>query len=181
MKKYNIKARQHWSPFTYNNLDYCLKHLSVHEVTFKGSKKDFTFIVTYGLHCFAKDGQNHSVDKMYSDSFESRQIHLERYHLSKHLRGFIEDLASQKLMYETTKEKYFTFEHTNDLSGIKELCKICICVFKENRLLRLHVTSSYFDREHKEVKKSGVSIFKVATDAVKKKKTFDIPKEASRK
>ena len=181
MKKFHIKARQHWEKFTYDGKEFCLKHLSVHEVKFKGNKRDFNFVVTYGLHCFAKDGQEYSLDFNYSDSFETRQVNLERYHLSKDLRGFIEALDSYSLLYETTKEKYFTFEHTNNLKGVRELCKICICVFKENRLLRLHVTSAFFDKDHKETKKSGVSIFKIAKDTVDKKKSFNIPKEATRK
>jgi len=150
-------------------------------VLFKGKKCDYRFVVTYGLHCFAKNDQEHSITTTYCDGFETRQINLERYHLSKFLRGVIENLDSHKLLYETTKEKYFTFEHINDLTGDIEKCKVCLCIFKENRLLRIHVTSAFFDRENKELNKKGFSIFKIAMDTQKKPRNQRIPKEASRK
>lgn len=181
MKKHHIQARQSWKSFSHDSVDYCLKHLDAHEVLFEGNKCDYRFVVTYGLHCFAKDAQEHSISTMYSDSFEARQINLERYHLSKVLRGFIESLGSRKLLYETTKEKYFTFEHTNDLTGKSEKCKVCLCIFKENRLLRIHVTSAFFDREPKKPNHKGLSIFKIAMDTQKKPRKQGIPKEANRK
>lgn len=181
MKKYHIQAKQLWSNFTYDGTEYCLKHLNTHEVTFKGNKYDYSFIVSYGLHCFTKNDQDHSITTTYDDEFEARQINLERYHLSKFLRGFIEDLDSHKLIYETTKEKYFTFEHTNNLTGKIEKCKVCLCIFKENRLLRIHVTSAFFDRESKELNRKGVTIFKIAMDTQRKPKKQEVPKEASRK
>jgi hypothetical protein len=181
LKKHHIKARQSWGEFSHDDTEYCLKHLDTHEVFFKGNKSDYTFVVTYGLHCFTKNNQEHSVLTTYHDEFETRQINLERYHLSKFLRGFIENLDSHKLLYETTKEKYFTFEHVNDLTGESEKCKVCLCIFKENRLLRIHVTSGFFDRGNKELNQKGLSIFKIAMDAQKKPKNEGIPKEASRK
>lgn len=181
MKNYHIQARKQWDSFSYNQTQYCLRHLDAHEVQFIGKKQTFNFVVTYGLHCFAKSDQAHSIDLMYSDGFEQRQINLERYHLSKYLRGIIENLDKQKLLYETTKEKYFTFEHVNDLTGEIEKCKICLCIFKENRLLRIHVTSAFFDREDKKIHQKGFSIFKVAMDTFKKPRNRNIPKEASRR
>lgn len=181
MKKYHIKAKQLWDSFSHDGTKHCLKHLSIHEVTFKGDKYNYTFVVTYGLHCFAKNNQEHSLTTEYYDGFETRQVNLERYHLSKFLRGFIENLDSHKLLYETTKQKYFTFEHANDLTGHTETCKICLCIFKENRLLRIHVTSAFFNRENRDLSKKGISIFKIAMDTQKKPKTQEIPKEATRK
>lgn len=181
MKKHHIEAKQLWDNFAHDGTEYCLRHLSTHEVRFKGNKCNYTFVVTYGLHCFAKNDQEHSVATTYFDGFETRQINLERYHLSKFLRGFIENLDSHNLLYETTKEKYFTFKHVNDLTGDIEKCKVCLCIFKENRLLRIHVTSAFFDREHKELSNKGLSIFKIAMDAWKKPRNQGIPKEASRK
>lgn len=181
MKNHHIEARQFWENFSHDGTNYCLKHLNSHEVFFEGNKCSYTFVVTYGLHCFAKDEQEHSISTTYSDSFETRQINLERYLLSKSLRGFIENLNSQKLLYETAKEKYFTFEHTNDLTNQREKCKICLCIFKENRLLRIHVTTAFFDREIKEINQKGRSIFKIAMDTKKKPRRQEIPKEATRK
>ena len=180
MKKYHIQARQHWESFTHEGEEYCLRHLSCHEVVFEGQRDTYKFVVSYGLHCFAKNDQEHSIELTYSDDFETRQINLERYHLSKYLRGMIEELDKHKLLYETTKEKYFTFEHVNDLTGELEQCKICLCIFKENRLLRIHVTSAFFVREEGNISTSGFSIFKIALDTKRKPKRHDIPKEASR-
>lgn len=182
LKTHHIQARQLWESFSHKEISYCLKHLSSHEVLFKGNKKDYKFIVTYGLHCFAKDNQQHSISVNYSDGFETRQIDLERYHLSKYLRGFIEKLDSQKiLLYKIAEEKYFTFEHINNLTNQIEECKVCLCIFKENRLLRIHVTSAFFYRDVKELSQRGDSIFKIAKDINEKPRKQDIPKEASRK
>ncbi len=95
LNKHHIKARKLWESFSHDGVSYCLKHLTSHEVIFKGNKENYKFIVTYGLHCFAKNEQQHSIPVNYSDSFETREIDLERYHLSKYLRGFIENLDSQ--------------------------------------------------------------------------------------
>ena len=182
MKTYHIAARQRWDDFAYNDKLYSLRHLDCHEVIFVGAKKEFNFIVTYGLHCFAKCDQEHSIGLYYADGMEERQINLERYHLSKHLRRLIEKLDDKSLLFETAIQKYFTFEQVNDLSGKLEICKVCLCVFKENRLLRIHVTSAFFDREGAGKSYSGgQSIFKVAMDAQRRPRSTPIPKEATRK
>lgn len=46
--------------------------------------------------CFAKSEVEHSISLTYSDAFETREINLERYHLSKYLKGFIEGLGDKK-------------------------------------------------------------------------------------
>ncbi|WP_041394022.1 hypothetical protein [Photobacterium profundum] len=181
MKKYHIKARQHWEDFSYQGKNYSLSHFEVHEVTFKGNKDTHKFVVTYGLHCFAKNGQENSINLCYSDEFETREIDLERYFASKQIRHCVETLDKQKLLYETTKEKYFTFESVNSLSGYPEKYKVCLCIFKENRLLRIHVTSAFFDRENKPVPNKHYTIFKLAMDAKRRPRGKVIPKEASRK
>lgn len=181
MRKYHIQARQEWKSFDYNQTVFCLKHLNAHEVQFIGKKQKFNFVVTYDLHCFAKNDQEYSINLMYSNGVEERQIDLERYHLSKYLRHIIENLDKQKLLYETKKRKYFTFEHVNDLSGKIEKCKVCLCIFKENRLLRIHVTSAFFDRSEKTVYQKGVSFFKIALDTFREPRNRGIPKEASRR
>lgn len=181
MKRFHIQARQTWESFNYKGQAYLLTHLNAHEVIFKGVTGDFKFVVTYGLHCFAKGEQEHSIELEYLDSNESRPINLERYHLSKHIRVFIENLHNRKLLFETAKDKYFTFEHAIDLDGKNVKCKVCICIFKENRLSRIHVTSAFFDRENKEPNNKSFSIFKLATDLKKRPNNGGIPKEASRK
>jgi len=181
LKNHHIKAKQSWESFSYSGESYCLKHLDSHEVTFKGQQCDYKFVVSYGLHCFTKDDQEHSILTTYFDGFETRHINLERYHSSKFLKVFIQKLDSHKLLYETTKEKFFTFEQINNLTGKNETCKVCLCIFKENRLLRIHVTSAFFYREIKALNQKGASIFKIAMDIKRRPKTQVIPKEASRK
>lgn len=78
MKKHHIKAKQLWDDFYHNELSYCLKHLNSHDVIYKGNKAEYKFVVTYGLHCFAKDNQAHSIPVNYCDGFEVRQIDMER-------------------------------------------------------------------------------------------------------
>ena len=91
MKRYHIAARQQWEDFTHNGNSYSLNHLSSHEVVFNGKNHRYTFVVTYGLHCFAKNDQPHTIDLQYSDGHEIRNVNLERYHLSKYLRAIIEE------------------------------------------------------------------------------------------
>lgn len=181
MPKYHIEAKQHWEPFNYQDETYSLSHLNVHKVVFKGKNEVFEFIVTYGLHCFAKDDQKHSIDITYSDSHEIRKINLERYNASKLIRKHIDTLDQQTFLYETTSEKYFIIKHENTETGVIEPLKICICAFKENRLLRLHITSVFFERENNKLPKNKVSIFKIAKDIKRRRKNKFIPKEATRK
>ncbi len=53
------------------------------------------------------------------------------------------------------------------MTNQRERCKICLCIFKENRLLRIHVTTAFFDREAKKLSPKGFSIFKIAMDTKK--------------
>lgn len=181
MKKYHIKARQSWEAFSHEGENYCLKHLNIHEVRFSGNKGNYNFVVTYGLHCFTKDGQEYSLPVTYSDNHEERQVHLERYHLSKYLRGFIETLDKNKILFETTREKYFFFEYKDNLTNEDKKCKVCICMFKENRLLRIHVTSAFFIQQETIPNNKSYSIFKIALDTKNKPRNRQIPKEATRK
>lgn len=179
MKNYHIKARLEWEPFEFEGNKYPLTHLKAHEVIYKGQKDTYKFIVTYSLHCFAKDDQEHSIPLKYSDSRESRQINLERYHASKELRGIIEKLDTKgKLVYETDTEKCFNIEMMNSLNQKIEPYKICFHFFKENRMLRIHVTSAFFDRKNKPILNKSYSVFKIAMDTKKRAKNKGIPKEA---
>lgn len=184
MKKYHVQARQYWQSVSINGEDICLKHLDVHEVIFKGIKEDFKFLVTYGLHCFAKNDQEYSIPFKVSDSHEERDFNIERYTLSKALRPIIEKLDSGYNIYQTAQNKHFIFESQIVLGDEEQLCKICLCIFKENRLARIHVTSAFVLNEESQNRnkpgKSG-SIFKIATDVKKQPKHIRAPKEATRK
>nr|AOZ86956.1 hypothetical protein A7K74_40 [Klebsiella pneumoniae subsp. pneumoniae] len=59
--KYHIESVQEWAPFTHNGQSYSLSHLNAHEITYKGKMQDFKFVVTYGMHCFTKDGTPYNI------------------------------------------------------------------------------------------------------------------------
>lgn len=181
MAKFHISARTHWQPFEYQGTPLSLNHLDAHEVVFTGIKGSYTFVVTYGLHCFAKDNQPYSIPLTYCDGRETRQINLERYFASRKLRQIIENFDKGKLLYETVTEKFFNIELINDLNGKIQLYKVCMHFFKENRLLRIHVTSAFFDTSDKKIKNKAYSIFKVAMDTKKRARNRGVPKEALNK
>jgi hypothetical protein len=176
LDKFHIQAKKVWEPFSINGVEYDLAHLTAHEVTYKGKNDNYTFVVTYGLHCFTKDDVEHSILETYTDGREARQINLERYEASKRLRAIVEDFASKKF-YQTTTEKFFTFEALNTLSNTVEQYKICFCIFKENRLSRLHITTAFFDNRPVQ-QTQQYSIFKIAMDARKRPKNRTLPIEA---
>jgi hypothetical protein len=182
LRKYHIEAKSSWEPFFIDQSEYGLGHLTGHKVTYTGNKESFVFIVTYSLHCFTKDDDTYSVTSTYSDGKETRQINLERYEASKKLRGFVEnfDKNNQKF-YETATEKFFTIEMLNSFNNVVEPYKICFCTFKENRLLRLHITSAFFDRTSRTYNQKQYSIFKIAMDARKRPKDRILPIEARKK
>jgi hypothetical protein len=169
--KYHIEAKFSWESFYIDQIEYSLSHLTGHEVTYKGEKDSFVFVLTYSLHCFTKDNDTHSVSSTYSDGKETRQINLERYEASKKLRSFVENFDNNnQRFYETATEKFFTIEMLNSFNNVVEPYKICFCTFKENRLLRLHITSAFFDRTSRAYNQKQYSIFKIAMDARKRPK-----------
>lgn len=141
LKKYQqLQATIQWSSFEHNKTQYRLSHLNVHEVTYIGSKESYTFVVTYGLHCFAKDDEPTTIDVEYTDSSETRKVSMERYNASFALRGIIEKFPELKFG-EVGQEKFFCFDALNSESGIAEPYKVCFVLFKEERFLRMHITS----------------------------------------
>ncbi|MGE7990847.1 hypothetical protein ACQKPE_07325 [Pseudomonas sp. NPDC089554] len=182
MAKFHVDAIQHWEQFEHAGVLYDLSHLDCHEVRFqKGAGKDpIRFVVTYGLHCFTKDDTEQNIPLKYADGRESRFICMERYEASKQLRGMLEKLAGATV-YLTQGESFFTLEVLNSASGEVETFKICMAIFRENRVLRIHVTSAFFARSGEgspgvPVRKKGFSIFKVAFDT-QKKPNGQFPKE----
>jgi hypothetical protein len=178
--KYHIQAKDWWEPFLVGEIEHGLDHLKVHEVTYEGETLTYSMVVTYGLHCFAKDDTEHSIEVTYSDGKEIRQIDLERYEASKQLRGIVEGFArDDRRFFQTTTEKFFTIPLVNSASGQVEPYKVCFCIFKENRLLRIHVTTAFFDRRDSDYsRQKQFSIFKIAKDAVKGPKRDTLPIEA---
>jgi hypothetical protein len=184
LAKYHIDSIQQWDDFYYQGKNYDMGHLNAHEVVFKGKKDDFKFIVTYGLHCFAKDNEPTSIPYLIKDGREEKNVDLERYEASKSLRSFINTLSKEDIkIYQTTEEKFFTLRVLNNSTGEEETYKICIAIYKENRKLRIHVISAFFARRGEgspslPVTKAGYSIFKLAIDIRKKDGKNNGPKEA---
>ncbi len=140
--KYHIESVQEWAPFTHNGQSYSLSHLNAHEITYKGKMQDFKFVVTYGMHCFTKDGTPYNIPFKYQDARESISVCLERYEASKQLQHILPNLPSL-MLYQTTEEKYFTLQMMNSATNQLEPYKICVAFFKENRLMRIHVLSAF--------------------------------------
>lgn len=184
MAKFHIDSIQVWEDCSHEGDLFSLSHLSAHEVSYPREKgSPFIFIVTYGLHCFTKDGTEYNVPVKVSDGRETQMLCVERYESSKNLPRIIEELAeSGARIYQTAEEKYFTVSKLNNLTGEVEPYKICIAVFKEKRRLRIHVLSAFFVREgpgspDNPIKGKGFTIFKVALDASKRPKGASGPKE----
>lgn len=182
MAKYQIDSIQEWQSFEHAGVAYSLSHLSAHEITYKGEKAEYKFVVTYGLHCFAKDGTAYNIPVIYEDGRESKSICMERYEASKHLRTILENLPSMTL-YETSAEKYFSLHLMNSATQTIEPYKVCIAFFKEKRLLRMHILSAFFARTGagapgEPIPHKPLSLYKVAMDTQKKPKGGRVPKEA---
>ncbi|EPF0317359.1 hypothetical protein ACSN7O_004788 [Enterobacter chuandaensis] len=181
--KYHIESVQEWAPFTHNGQSYSLSHLNAHEITYKGKTQDFKFVVTYGMHCFTKDGTSYNIPFKYQDARESISVCLERYEASKQLQHILPNLPSL-MLYQTTEEKYFTLQMMNSATNQLEPYKICVAFFKENRLMRIHVLSAFFARTGpgapgEPIPQKPVSLFKVAVDTAKKPRNSGRPKEVN--
>ncbi|WHS59378.1 hypothetical protein [Pseudomonas sp. G2-4] len=177
MANFQVDALSRWEPFEHAGQSCSLGHLDAHEVVFQKEegKEPIRFVVTYGLHCFTKDDTDQNIPLKYADGRESRTICLERYEASKWLRGMIEKLDVATI-YQVQGEVFFTITVLNTSSGQLEPFKICMAIFRENRLLRIHVTSAFFARTGEgspgvPVQKKGLTIFKVAFDTQHKLRT----------
>ncbi|WP_129972859.1 MULTISPECIES: hypothetical protein [Pseudomonas] len=182
MPAFHVDSIQHWEPFEHDGVSYDLGHLDSHEVLFQKEegREAIRFVVTYGLHCFTKNDTEHNIPLEYPDGRESQLVCLERYEASKQLRGMLEKLAGATV-YQTQGESFFTLDVMNNASGEVEPFKICMAIFREHRVLRIHVTSAFFVRMGEgspgvPVRKKGFSIFKVAADTRAKPKG-QCPKE----
>ena len=179
--KYQIDSVQYWAPFEHAGITYSLNHLDAHDITYKGEKADYKFVVTYGLHCFAKDLTNWNIPVVYRDGREAKNVCMERYEASKHIRQILHQLPAMSI-YQTTAEKYFTLHMMNSATQQVEPYKICIAFFKEKRLLRMHILSAFFARtgpgsEGEAIPNKSVSLFIVAKDTAEKPRNGAIPKE----
>lgn len=181
MAKFHVDSIKHWEPFVYQGKCHDLGHLDCHEVVFQKDGEPISFVVTYGLHCFTKNDTGHNILLEYADGRHSQMVCLERYEASKQLKGIIQNLGLGACIYLTQGESYFTLDVMNNANGEVEPFKICMAIFREHRLLRIHVTSAFFARTGEgspgvPINKKGFSIFKIAIDTRKKPKG-QYPKE----
>ena len=149
-KKFHIQATQKWESQKYGNITFDMSHLNAHELTIRSNKMDYKLIVTYGLHCFTKNDSLFSLPIYIKDSSgDTRELDLERYSASKELKNILssEDIWDKLRFYKSDEKRYFTIYKMNNITGKIEPYKICVTLFKENRLLRLHVLTAYFLRE----------------------------------
>ncbi len=186
MAKFHIEAQQEWPDFEHQETTYSLQHLKAHKVTFKGEKRDLDFVVTYGLHCFAKDEEGiDSAALEYFDGRESRPFSFERYELSKQLPDLISELDKKQITeIGGGGEKYRIVEILNPETKEVSEYKIGFCCFRENRLLRLHVTTAFIEKREKPGvgKHATTSIFRIGNQLMaSKRNAFGIPKEAKNK
>lgn len=182
LTKFHVDSVQRWDPFEHDGVSYDLEHLNCHELLLQKEegKDPVRFVVTYGLHCFTKNDTGHNLPVTYADGREEQQICMERYEASKQLLRLLKGLTGT-MVYLTQGESFFTLHVLNNANGQIEPYKVCMAIFREHRLLRMHVTSAFFARTGEgspnvPIKKRGFSIFKVATDTLKKPKG-QYPKE----
>ena len=182
MTKYQIDSIQNWPPFEHGGTQFSLSHLNVHEITFEGLKHSYTFVVTYGLHCFAKDDTSYNIPLIYEDGREKIRVCMERYEASKQIKNILQKLPTMAL-YHTAAEKFFTLDMMNSATGQVEPYKICVAFYKEKRLLRMHILSAFFARTGPgalgvAIPNKSVSIFKIALDTAASPRHAMGPKEA---
>jgi hypothetical protein len=154
----NPREIQKWRSFEYRGLTYDLSHLDAKTVTYENPKtgKNYTFLVTFGLHCFAKDAaeltQAEYQELLYASPREDRPFHFERYRCSKILPSVIDKLH-QAFIFDAGYENYATIEILTE--EIRIDYKIVFVVFREHKKFRLHVSSAYPDASAGKKKKIG--------------------------
>jgi hypothetical protein len=168
-KRFNtVEEVTSWKNFELEGQIYDLSHLNAHEVEYTELKKDGTaviykYIVTYSFHCFAKEDKNQPAEEqnklMYFAPRDKRPFNFRRYHLSFQLRKIIETLDKQFCFHGEGnykgKASYAVCKLT-ELDGREHDYRINFVSFKENRKLRLHITTAYpLDNSLGRVKKIG--------------------------
>lgn len=152
MKFNTVKEVTNWKSFTLDGKAYDLSHLNAQRVEYLDTRnKDkpitYRFIVTYGLHCFAKDTEELSPEEsqllMYKAPRESRPFNFERYELSKQLPSIINSLGNSETLVCHAGYGKFAAVKVLDSNGNEVNYFVPFAVFKESKKLRLHVQSAY--------------------------------------
>lgn len=169
MAKFHVDSITDWEGFEYKGVSYTLSHLDAHEVTFLAKNgASYCFIVTYGLHCFAKDGSSFNIPVLATDGRENRHICMDRYEKSKKIRPLIEGMGDgNRFLINQTQDRYFTLCLLDETEEQEIYYKICLAIYKENRKLRIHVTSAYVVENGLFETNKGMSIFRIAQNVTK--------------
>jgi hypothetical protein len=152
MKFNTVNEVKHWTSFTLDGNIYDLSHLNAQCIEYL-DKRDaekpitYSFIVTYGLHCFTKDVEGISREEsqrlMYNAPRESRPFNFERYELSKQLPSIVESLGNKEtLVCHAGYGKYAVVRLLNS-NGCEVDYFVPFVVFRESKKLRLHAQSAY--------------------------------------
>lgn len=159
-----------WRPFTDSNgQTYDLSHLDAHEITysteFDGQVENYTFMVSYSFHCFAKDYEHQAQEDldrlMYHAPKESRPFCFQRYDLSKkYLRQIVENFGSKgTYIGHAGFGSYATVSIETEREG-EIFYFVPFKAYRYKNLFRLHVTSAYPIDERQKMKK--VNFFNIA-------------------
>jgi hypothetical protein len=167
-----------WRSFTLDEKVYDLSHLNAKKIEYLDTRESekvvtYSFIVTYGLHCFTKDLDELSTEEfqllMYDAPRESRPFNLERYELSKQLPRIIESLGNKETLVCHAGHGKFATVKILDANGSEVNYFVPFAVFRESKKLRLHVQSAYPKSEDLgKVKKVG--FFAIAKNLLQNKK-----------
>ena len=164
-----------WNSFILNEQVYDLSHLDAHWVEYQDNREgreanSYKFKVTYGLHCFTREDLDLSEAEsplwIYKAPKEARHFNIARYNLSKQLPSIIRSLGETDTLVFFAGYGNFATVKVIDFEGIKTDYFVVFAVFRENKVLRLHVASAY-PRERGKVKK--VSFFAIAFNLLKNK------------
>lgn len=148
----NISEVNSWKNFTDpDGVVWDLSFLNAHKAvyTHKAQGKEdikYTFYVSYSFHCFAKDYDSQTEDEknklMYHAPKDSRPFCQHRYNLAKkHLKSCILNLDKMDVVH-AGYGNYAVFEIIDeDGNNINYFAPFK--VFRENKKMRIHVTSAY--------------------------------------
>lgn len=152
-QKFNtVEEVTKWRKFIANGQTYDLSHLDACWVEYLDDRDinnpvTYRFIVTYGLHCFAKESEEHTSEEleslMYHAPRESRPFNFERYRLSKQLPSIIQALNEQTTLVVHAGYGNYATVKVVDSKGVEVDYFVVFKVFKEKKKFRLHVASAY--------------------------------------
>jgi hypothetical protein len=141
-----------WRSFSLDEKVYDLSHLDAQWVDYLDNGNEnkpirYKFVVTYGLHCFTKDLEEHSAEEarilMYKGPKESRPFNFERYELSKQLPRIIKSLGGKDTLVCHAGYGKYAVVKLVDSNGRKVDYYVPFAVFRESKKFRLHVQSAY--------------------------------------